>query len=269
MLSEPESINFYGLKLSAIDKNKFINQICKYITDNRKMVIFGYSLGSIRILNRYTIMYKFGWEQADVMIIDGRGLYLLGKLLGFQFKDDLSIPELSRILLHISDKNKFSILFLGTEPEINNKATENTRIKFKNIIVYDGIDGFFGKNEEAEIVNKINLAKPDILFVGISSPKKEEFITRWKEKLDVKIILLCGGVIDIFAGDKRQTPKWLKKIGGASFYRFIQEPNRLYKYFFPFIFFLLFSFLPAILYNVVIKRNKKFSIPAFYKIDQS
>lgn len=260
------SINFFGLKLSIIQLDLLKREIYYAIKTNKKKVIFGYSLGSIRILKKYPIMLYFGWEKADIMIVDGRGLYLLGKILGFPFKDDISIPQLSNIILDMANQHSFSVKLLGATKENNIKAVENIQRKYKNIRVLNGINGFFKEEEEQEIVNEINKHKPDILFVGISSPKKEEFINRWKDKLDVKIILLCGGVIDILAGDKIQTPLWLKKIGGASFFRFIQEPKRLYKYFFPFIFFLIFSFLPAIIINVIIKRRKDFSIPNFYKI---
>lgn len=259
-------INFYGLKLSVIEKKVLLDQICLTIANDSNLVIYGYSLGSFRILKKYPIMYKFAWEKADVMLVDGRGLFLLGKALGFPFKDDLSIPQLSTELLELANKNLFSILLLGTSAELNSKATQNLRVKYKNLKVFNGINGFFRTEQEEEIVNYINSVKPDILFVGISSPKKEEFVARWGRNLNARIIILCGGVIDIFAEDKKQTPLWLKKIGGASIYRFIQEPGRLYRYFFPFIGFLLFSFLPVLFYNVILKGDKEFSIPRYYKI---
>lgn len=261
-------IDFYGLKLSAINKIALFEEICTKISQNEKLVIFGYSLGSVRILKKYPIMYSFGWKHADVMMVDGRGLYLLGKALGFPFEDDVSIPELSKDILNLANNNRYKIFFLGTSQEINNKATDKIRLKYKNINMTGGIDGFFNIDQEEEVVRRINTAKPDILFVGISSPKKEEFVSRWKDKLDVKIILLCGGVIDIIAGDKKQTPRWLKKIGGAGLFRFVQEPVRLYNYFFPFIFFLCFQFLPVLLYKVIIMNDKEFSLPRYYKIDK-
>jgi len=263
------NINFFGLKLSIIELVSLKNEIYCAIKTNEKKVIFGYSLGSIRLLKKYPIMLHFGWEKTDIMIVDGRGLYLLGKFLGFPFKDDISIPQLSNIILDMANQYCFSILLLGTTIENNQKAVENIKNKYKNINVFKGIHGFFEEADEQIIVNEIIKNKPDILFVGISSPKKEDFINRWKDKLEVKIILLCGGVIDILAGDKIQTPLWLKKVGGASFFRFIQEPKRLYKYFFPFIFFLIFKFLPAIIIYVIIKRKRDFSITNFYRIPKN
>lgn len=260
------NFNFFGLKLSSIKKNILTDDIKNAINENQKIVVYGYSLGSIRLFNRYPIMVSFGRNIADIMMIDGRGLFLLCKNLGFPAKYDFSIPDLSNHLLDLAEENKYSILFLGTKLDINNTATKKIRHKYKSIHVYDGISGYFLEDQEHQIVNQINSCRPKILYVGISSPKKEEFINRWKDKLDVNIIILCGGVIDIFAGNKKQTPAWLKKIGGASIYRFIQEPVRLSKYFFPFIFFLIFNFLPVILYKVVFLKDKNFSIPKFYKV---
>jgi len=258
--------NFYGLKLSTIEKDKLFETVYNTITNKEKIVIYGYSLGSVRLMRKLPIMYHFGKDKAEIMLVDGRGLYLLGKLLGFQFKDDISIPEFSMQLLNFADINKYSVMMFGASKKSNLNATTNVRNKYPNTIVYDGINGYFNINQELEIVKRINEAKPDILFVGISTPLKEEFITRWKEQLEVKIILLCGGVIDIIAGNKQQTPKVLKKMGLASIFRFIQEPKRLSPYFFPFLVFLFFNFLPVLLVKVLIFKNKNFSIPKYYKL---
>lgn len=261
-----EHIDFYGIKLSRIKKVELYDEIVSAVENREKKIIYGYSLGSVRIFTKFPIMVKFGFENADIMMVDGRGLYLLGKILGFPFGDDISIPDLSHQLLEMAETRSYSILLLGTKNKINDLATRKLRIQYPNIKVCDGIDGYFQENEEERIVNIINECKPDILYVGISSPKKEEFIARMKDRLDARIILLCGGVIDIFAGDKKQTPKWLKKVGGAGLYRFIQEPDRLYRYFFPFIFFLLFNFIPVIFFRFITGRLKSFSIPKFYRV---
>ena len=90
-----ENINFYGVRLSRIIKSELYAELISTVENKKKKIIFGYSLGSFRIFKRFPIMVKFGWENADIMMVDGRGLFLLGKLLGFSLGDDISIPELS------------------------------------------------------------------------------------------------------------------------------------------------------------------------------
>ncbi len=259
-------IDFYGLKLTEVDKEKLYVNICKTIEVNEKCVIYGYSLGAIRLMRKFPVMYSFGSGVANINLVDGRGLFLLGKLFGFPFKDDISIPEFSKKILSIANENSYSVLLFGASEKSNSNATSNVRSLYSNIKVYDGINGYFNIDEEKKIVEKINYYKPDVLYVGISTPIKEEFIIRWKDYLDVKVIVLCGGVIDILSGEKKQTPKLLKKMGVASLYRFIQEPVRLSRYFFPFIIFMLFNFLPVLVFKVLILRDKNFSIPNHYNL---
>lgn len=260
------NIDFYGLKLSSINKNNLIETVTQTIKQKQKIVIYGYSIGSIRLMRKLPIMYHFGNGKAEIMLVDGRGLYLLGKMLGFKFDVDISIPEFAMQLLNLANKNNYSLLLFGTTKEANLKATNILRENYKHINVYDGINGFYDIEQEAEIVKRINNLKPDILFLGISSPIKEAFVTRWKDHLDVRIILLCGGVIDILAGKKHQTPRFIKKIGLASLFRFIQEPVRLSHYFFPFLSFLFLNFLPVLFIKIIVLREKNFSIPKFYKL---
>ena len=82
-------------------------------------------------------------------------------------------------------------------------------------------------NEEPDIIRLINDIAPDILFLGMSSPKKDEFVYRWKEKLNVKVIVHCGGMLDVISGETKLYPKWVKNFCLAGIFRFIQEPIRL------------------------------------------
>lgn len=263
------NLDFYGLKLTGVNRVELFENICNAIERDKKKIIYGYSLGAIRLMRKLPVMYRFGNYIADINLVDGRGLYLLCKLMGFPLEDDISIPEFSRELLDIANHKSYSILLFGASEKSNLNATRNVKSLYGNIKVFDGINGYFNIAQEKQIVDKINYYKPDILYIGISTPIKEEFVIRWKDQLDVKIIVLCGGVIDILSGEKKQTPKLLKKMGVASLFRFIQEPVRLSRYFFPFIVFMLFNFLPTLIFKVLILRDKNFSIPNYYNLKKN
>jgi N-acetylglucosaminyldiphosphoundecaprenol N-acetyl-beta-D-mannosaminyltransferase len=67
------------------------------------------------------------------------------------------------------------------------------------------------------------------LFVAISSPKKENFINKWKSQLGVDFVMGVGGSFDVVAGKVKRAPLWMQKNGLEWFYRLIQEPNRMWK----------------------------------------
>jgi len=257
-----EYLDFFGLKLSVFNVSELLEYIKGIIKKESKVICYGYSFGTIPYFKNYPEIAIYA-NQFDVSVIDGRGLFLLAKLLGTPIKSDLSIPVMVDLLLKMADENRFSIMLLGAKEAINKKGSENLKLKFPNARILPGIHGYFKENEEIEIVTNINLLQPDILLIGISSPKKEKFAFQYKEELDAKIIIPCGGVIDILAGHKKRIPKIIKKSGLAWLYRFTQEPKRLFRDSIINSLSVVFLMIPSLIFRRYILR-KSFSIPQFY-----
>jgi N-acetylglucosaminyldiphosphoundecaprenol N-acetyl-beta-D-mannosaminyltransferase len=184
-------------------------------------------------------------------------------VLGYPIKSDISVPFMVDKVLDLAELKGYSIFLLGAKHEINKKAAERIHTKYPNIKMSVGHHGYFKEDEELQIVNFINTNKPNIILIGISSPLKERFAYKWKEKLDCNIIIPCGGVIDILAGYKKPIPKLIKKFGLAWLFRFIQEPKRLFKDSIVNLMDVLFLMIPSLLFQTYVLR-KKFSIPRFY-----
>ena len=87
---------------------------------------------------------------------------------------------------------------------------------------------FFWDDEEA-VVAKIRESGAKLLFVAITSPKKENFINRRKEQLGVNFVMGVGGTFDVVAGKVRRAPVFIQKLGMEWLYRLCQEPRRLFK----------------------------------------
>ena len=94
-----------------------------------------------------------------------------------------------------------------------------------------GIDPAFVKlgEDQPEIVERINAAKPDILFVALGNPKQELWMGRSAAKLDVGVMIGVGGSFNFIAGRVKRAPKWVQKSGLEWIYRIIQEPGRLWR----------------------------------------
>lgn len=87
--------------------------------------------------------------------------------------------------------------------------------------------GYFDSHEEETIVDKINLLSPDVLFVGLGCPKQEEFIDKYKDKLNVKLIVAVGGSFDVLAERVKRAPRWMISLGLEWLYRVMVEPVRI------------------------------------------
>ena len=87
----------------------------------------------------------------------------------------------------------------------------------------------FKAEEEKQFAEIIRAAKPDILWVGLSTPKQEKFMAEFLSKLDVTLMIGVGAAFDFHSGRVKQAPPWMQRSGLEWFYRLCQEPRRLAK----------------------------------------
>ena len=84
-------------------------------------------------------------------------------------------------------------------------------------------------DEEKQLAEQVRAARPDIFWVGLSTPKQEKFMAEFLPKLDVTLMIGVGAAFDFHAGRVRQAPRWMQRSGLEWFYRLCQEPRRLAK----------------------------------------
>jgi N-acetylglucosaminyldiphosphoundecaprenol N-acetyl-beta-D-mannosaminyltransferase len=164
----------------------------------------------------------------DIINIDGMGLVWGARLLGFNVPERVPGIDLFEKLLEIASDRRVSVFFLGARPEVLNKTVEKVRSRFPGLIIAGCHHGYFW-DYEREVVDAIRSSKASLLFVGITSPKKELFINRWRHELGVRFAMGVGGSFDIMAGVTKRAPKWMQRAGLEWLYRVIQEPRRMWK----------------------------------------
>jgi len=258
-----KSNSFFGLKYNKFNKSDLVLYIKYIINEEKKSIIYGYSLVLLPKLKQYPDIYKLS-ESFDFHVVDGHGLYTVMKLFNVRNIADYSLPDIVNIALEIAEDNKFSVLLLGATKEINFRACENIKIKYPNIRVKNGIDGYFNRDYTDEILERIHNDNPDVLLIGITSPEKEKVAALIKKRVNCKIIIPCGGVIDILGGKSKREPIIVKKLNLTWLYRFLQEPCRLFNSILINGFKVIILLIPVMFIYYFVLRNKSFSIPKFY-----
>ncbi len=119
--------------------------------------------------------------------------------------------------------------FLGASQDCLDRLLENLRAIRPDLRVAGARNGYFGREHEEEILASINEARPDLLWVGLGTPKQQEWISRHKDRLRVGAALAVGFAFDVNAGTKKDAPRWLGKLGLTWLYRLVCEPRRLWK----------------------------------------
>ncbi len=167
---------------------------------------------------------------ADLINADGISVVWASKILGKPLKERVPGIDLMQNLLELAKEKKYKVYFLGARQEVLDKMLEKVRKKYGSEIVAGYANGYFNETESTEVAQKIADSGADILFVGISSPKKEIFLNQNKEILKkVPFIMGVGGSFDVLAGKTKRAPVWMQKAGLEWFFRLIQEPRRMWK----------------------------------------
>jgi N-acetylglucosaminyldiphosphoundecaprenol N-acetyl-beta-D-mannosaminyltransferase len=118
-------------------------------------------------------------------------------------------------------------LFGGTE-DVNRRAADRVRKIYPTLAIVGRRSGYFDAEEEPAIVDEINAAAPDVLWVGLGVPHQQRFVVRNLHRLtSVGVAKSCGGLFDFLAGKNRRAPRWMQKAGLEWAFRASQEPRRL------------------------------------------
>lgn len=164
---------------------------------------------------------------SDIVVADGASIVLASKVLGRPLPERVTGIDLMHGLLRSADNNKSRVFLLGATEEVSLKVESWINEHHPNAIVCGRANGYYSADDEEGLVTQIRESRPDLLFVAMTSPKKEIFIARWEEQLGATVSHGVGGSFDVVAGKVDRAPEFFQKWGLEWFYRLIQEPRRL------------------------------------------
>lgn len=165
----------------------------------------------------------------DIINADGQGIIWASRILKKPLPERVAGIDLMEKLVALAPKKKYRIFFLGAKENILKKVIKVYSEKYGPDIIAGYCNGYFKPENEAEIAQQIAESKADILFVAMSSPKKEIFLNTYKNVIQTPFIMGVGGSFDVVAGFVKRAPKWMQKRGLEWLYRTMQEPRRMWK----------------------------------------
>lgn len=165
----------------------------------------------------------------DIINADGQGIIWASRLLNRALPERVAGIDLMENLVELAAQQKYRIFFLGAKEEILQKVIQTYSKKYGSEIIAGYNNGYFKAEEEENIARKIADSYADILFVAMSSPKKEIFLNTYKDLIKTPFIMGVGGSFDVVSGFVKRAPKWMQESGLEWLYRTLQEPRRMWK----------------------------------------
>jgi len=166
-------------------------------------------------------------RNCEVISTDGVGVYWFSKVLGEPIPERVTGIDLMDSLLGACANKGLKPYFLGAKQDVLERAVAFYQKKYPKLCFAGYRNGYFSADEEQQIAEDIGNSGASMLFVAISSPKKEQFLGRWRHVIDIPYVMGVGGSFDVVSGKVKRAPAWMQKIGLEWSYRWMQEPKRM------------------------------------------
>lgn len=164
---------------------------------------------------------------------DGMPVVWASRLLGKPLKERVAGVDLFEALMRRAGEKGWRVFLLGAREEVVSKVAETYQRKYPRLVLAGYRNGYWkGEAEELDVARKIRDSRADLLFVAISSPKKEQFLGRYQAEMKIPFAMGVGGTFDVAIGRVKRAPVWMQKSGLEWFYRFLQEPRRMFRRYF-------------------------------------
>jgi N-acetylglucosaminyldiphosphoundecaprenol N-acetyl-beta-D-mannosaminyltransferase len=222
-------INVLGVGISVLNLRTALDIIAAALRDRHK--------GFICVTGVHGVMeaqndaaFKNILNQAFLCTPDGMPMVWLGKLHRHPEMSRVYGPDLMLDVCAWSEKNPCRHFFYGGADGVAELLAEKLRAKFPKLEVVGTFTPPFralNAAEENDLQARLRAARPDILWVGLSTPKQEKFMAEFLPKLDVTLLIGVGAAFDFHAGRVRQAPRWMQRSGLEWLFRLACEPRRL------------------------------------------
>ena len=163
---------------------------------------------------------------------DGMPTVWVGRLQGFSGMQRVFGPDFMRQMCALSVKRSYTHFLYGGAPGVANELKRNLLLRFPGLQIVGTYTPPFrslNREEQEELRDCVGRLRPDIFWVGLSTPKQERFMAEYLPHLETQLMIGIGAAFDVHTGRIKDAPQWVKQTGLQWLHRLLQEPGRLWK----------------------------------------
>lgn len=224
------SVQVLGVRVNVVGQKALNEEVSRCVREGEKQVFAYVNVHAINLTQR-DIRFREELNSAGVVYCDGEGVRFAARLLGVRLPPRVVLTYWIWDLCDLCEREGLSMFLLGATEEVVNASVQRMQKRFPSLKIAGWHHGYFHKQGEQSrhVVDMINHARPDVLFVGFGMPMQELWIADNFDIIRAHAILPCGSMIDYTAGKKSFAPAWMADNGMEWLYRLFQEPGRLWK----------------------------------------
>lgn len=215
-----------GLSLDALTMAEAVARCVKAVEDRQYISIGVVNAAKVSLMRRDGAL-RSAVTSCGMVLADGQSVVWASHLLRVPLPERVAGSDLFMELLAEAERRDYRVYFLGARPDVLESMLAAVGERFPALKVAGSHDGYFGPAEEGDIAAEIRDSHAEMLFLGMSSPKKEMFLSKRGESTGVSVAHGVGGSFDVLAGVTTRAPIFWQRHGLEWLYRAWQEPVRL------------------------------------------
>lgn len=215
-----------GISIDALTMTQAVGRCTEAVRNGRYLSVGVVNAAKIVAMRRDGEL-RHAVSGCQMILADGQSVVWASRMLSVALPERVAGIDLFQALLAEAERRGDPVYFLGARPEVLKKMLDEVVRRFPRLRIAGARDGYFTTEEEPGVAADIRRSDAAMVFVGMSSPKKELFLSRWGEATGARVVHGVGGSFDVLAGITRRAPVWYQKHGLEWFYRARQEPLRL------------------------------------------
>jgi N-acetylglucosaminyldiphosphoundecaprenol N-acetyl-beta-D-mannosaminyltransferase len=227
--SHPRRIEILGCPTDVMDMRTTVDRCCDLIRSRRGTYQVSINALKIELAERDQEFAQLLWR-SSIASPDGQSVVWAARMLGQPLPERVNGTDLMLELLAAAEREGFSAYVLGARREVLERALARIRALYPKLKLSGSRDGYFEHSQEPRVVDEIRESSPDLLFVAMPSPRKEQFIARYIDRLSIGLAMGVGGSVDVIAGDRFRAPRWVQQLGLEWLFRLSQDPGMWRRY---------------------------------------
>ncbi len=234
-MDENKKVQVMNVSYSNMDHGELLEAAVSCAADRRQAMIVFLNTDVVVKAEKDRALARI-IRESEYVLADGMPLVWISRLFRRPLKEKVSGSDFVPLLCERAAREGFSVFFVGGKPEVLDLAMKRLAARYPGIRIA-GFDsppvGFEKDRAEIRRLNdKIRNAAPDILIACLGCPKQEKYLYKFRKSLGVPLCVCAGATVDFLSGTVKRAPAWMSDHGLEWFYRFLQEPGRLFKRYF-------------------------------------
>jgi N-acetylglucosaminyldiphosphoundecaprenol N-acetyl-beta-D-mannosaminyltransferase len=221
-----ERRTLFGVELDPLTMDQTVERCLEAVRDGRQLEIGVVNAAKLVNMRRDPRLAD-AVSGCDLVLADGQAVVWAGRILRAPLPERVAGIDLFLRLLGEAEKTGVSVYFLGAKQEALEEMLRRVADRFPGLKVAGSRNGYFDDSEQESIADGIARSGAQMLFLGMTSPKKEIFTAAYGARTGARVVHGVGGSFDILAGVTKRAPASWQRVGLEWLYRALQEPRRL------------------------------------------